>query len=253
MKQLAPYTIGLFACAAFYAATPVAQAGEMVEPIVVVEEGSGSLIDPVTGAVSFGYDSTYFFRGTNFGKDAPWASFDFSVPAGAFTIDGGIWYINPTSPSGAIPSDDNDELDLYISASTTLGPVDVWLGYTAYIFPEFGSGSTNEIGVGFGTSISIIDLGFGYYHDFDLETNYFEYSIGTSVDITDFLTGNIGVVLGHFEDTDFHGIVSGGLDVAITDAATFSSYIAYNFVGTEKRDRGFESGLFGGVSISVGF
>ncbi|MEM7147800.1 MAG: hypothetical protein AAF591_22045 [Verrucomicrobiota bacterium] len=224
----------------------------MVEPIVVVEEDT-SLIDPITGAVSFGYDSTYFFRGTNFGKDAPWASFDFSVPISAFTIDGGVWYINPTSPSGAILSDDNDELDLYISATTTLGPVDVWVGYTAYIFPEFGSGSTNEIGVGIGTSISIVDLGFGYYHDFDLETNYFEYSIGTSMALNDFLSANVGVVLGHFEDTDFHGVVSGGLDVAITDAATFSAYIAYNFVGSEKPARGFEDGLFGGASISVGF
>jgi hypothetical protein len=252
MKLLAPYTIGLFACAAIFAAMPVT-AGEMVEPTVIVVEENTSLIDPLSGAVSVGYDSKYYFRGTNYGKNAPWGALDLSMPLGAFTIDAGAWYINPTSPSGAILTNDNDELDLYISATTTLGVVDVWLGYTAYIYPEFGSGSTNEIAVGLGTSISIVDLGFGYYHDFDLETNYFEYSIGTSMDLNDFTAANIGVVLGHFGSNDFHGVVSGGLDFALTDAAMLSSYIAYNFVGTDKRDRGFENGLFGGASVSVSF
>jgi hypothetical protein len=251
MKQLIPYSIGLFALAAAFTASPV-KAGEMVEPIVVVEEET-SLIAPMTGAVAVGYDSKYYFRGTNFGKNAPWGEVDLSVPLGAFTIDAGAWYINPTSPDGAILSQDNDELDLYISATTTLGAVDLWVGYTAYIFPEFGSGSTNEVGVGLGTSISIVDLGFGYYHDFDLETNYFEYSIGTGMDLTDWMAANVGVVLGHFGSNDFHGVVSGGLDFALTDAATLSAYIAYNFVGTAKRDRGFEDGLFGGASVSVGF
>ena len=205
----------------------------------------------VTGSVAAGYDSAYIFRGANLGKHAPWAEVDFMAPLGDYSINAGAWYVNPTKPDGGILGDDNDELDLYLTGTTTLGVIDLRIGYTAYLYPEAGGGSTNEVSIGAGASINFVDFFAAYYRDFDLHTNYFEYSIGKNIDLNEFTSLNLGFVLGHVSTRNLHGVLSGGLDFALTDAATLSTYIAWNFVNREKAATGFENKLFGGASLSV--
>lgn len=261
-KTISPLTIGLAACAALFAAA-TAQAGpsgsmySSKAPVYSGDAGmtggGGSLIDPIIGSVSLGYDSHYIFRGTNFGENAPWGSLDLSVPLGDFSLDLGAWYLNPTDPAGAILSDDNDELDLYISLGTSIGNFDVAVGYTAYIFPEFGNGTTNEGGVSIGTGIGPVDLGFSYFHDFDLETNYFEYSAGTSLELSDRMALDFGVALAHLGSSYSHVLVTASLPIQITDAAVFEPYVAGNITGSDIVGPGRDDQLFGGASISISF
>ena len=67
---------------------------------VVPEATMSSLIDPITGELSAGYDSHYMFRGINLGQEAPWVGAEFYVPlafpTGDYTLTLGAWYVNPT-------------------------------------------------------------------------------------------------------------------------------------------------------------
>jgi hypothetical protein len=243
--------VGLTAAVAFSMSGSL-RAGEMAESNPVVYE-KGSLIDPISGAVSVGYDSTYMFRGANLGKHAPWGEIDLTAPIGAFAINAGAWYTNPTKPDGGILSDDNDELDLYLSASTTLGVVDVWLGYTAYLYPESARGGTNELGMGGSASINFFDFGVSYYRDLNLDANYFEYFLGKNIDLNEFAAVNFNILVGHHGSRNFHGVLMSSLDLALTDAASLSAYIAYNFVDKERAGTGFEDRLYGGASVRVSF
>ncbi len=260
-KTLSQLTFGLAACAALLLTAP-AQAGPSgtsysKAPVYTGDAGmmggGSSLLDPMTGAVSVGYDSHYFFRGTNLGKNAPWGSLDLNVPVGDFSLDLGAWYINPVDPDGAILSDDNDELDLYASLGTTLGAFDVAVGYTAYIYPELSGGNTNEVGTSIGTAVGPVDLGFAYFYDWDLETHYFEWSGGTSLELSDRVALDLGVALAHFEDQYSHLLLTASLPIQLSDSAVFSPYIAGNIGGNDIKGPGREDKVFGGASISVSF
>ncbi|MEM7144654.1 MAG: hypothetical protein AAF591_05935 [Verrucomicrobiota bacterium] len=212
-----------------------------------------SWANPISGQVAVGYDSTYMFRGANRGENAPWGQVDLLTVAGEFTLNAGAWYVNPVSPAGAILDDANDELDLYFSATTTISFVDVWVGYTAYLYPEAGRGATNEVGIGWRSAIYFIDFGFSYFHDFNLETNYFEYFFGKNVDLNEWMVFNGGFVLGNEGTQNLHGVVTARLNVELTDAAALSAYIAYNFVDKGREELGFQDRVFGGASLSVSF
>ncbi|MEM8955883.1 MAG: hypothetical protein AAGD22_17135 [Verrucomicrobiota bacterium] len=209
--------------------------------------------DVISGQVAVGYDSTYMFRGANLGEDAPWGQVDLLTVVGEYVINAGAWYVNPVTPAGAILDDANDELDLYVTATTTISFVDIWVGYTAYLYPESGRGSTNEVGIGWRSAINFFDIGFSYFHDFDLETNYYEYFLSKSLDLNEFLILNGGIVLGNEGTQNLHGVVTARLDVELSDAAALSAYIAYNFVDKGREELGFQDRVFGGASLSVSF
>ncbi len=256
-KSIALSIVGLLTGATLYVATS-AHAGEMVQTAAVPAAGGGagggSLIDPITGAVTVGFDSHYIFRGTNLGENAPWGSVDLNVPLGsAFNLGLGAWYIHPTSPAGALPVDKNDELDLYASLGTTVGPLDVAVGYTAFIYPEADGGETNEVGISLGTSLGIFDASFGYYHDFDLETNYFEWALGTTFELTDRVGLSLGAALGHFEDKLSNVLITASLPIRISDSAVLEPYIAGSINGGDIEGPGRKDQLFGGASLSLSF
>lgn len=211
---------------------------------------SSPLIDT---AVAVGYDTTYMFRGANLGQDAPWTQVVFMAPVGQYTVSAGAWYVDPRHPAGGRPGSANDELDLHLSASRNLSFVNIWAGYTSYLYPARGSGSTNEVGIGWDSAINFVDVSFGYYHDFDLDTNYYEYFLGKNVDLNEETVLNAGVTWGNVSDRNLHAVLSVGLDYELSKWAEITTYVAYNFVDAERAATGFEGRFFGGISLNMSF
>ena len=214
-----------------------------------VAAAPSSLLGDVTGELSAGYDSHYIYRGSNLGEDAVWTGLDLSVPL----MDGvglglGAWYINPTNTGVS-----DDELDLYASVGTTLGVVDVSVGYTAYLYPENGGDDTHEINLALGTEIAGVAVGGLYAYDFDLETHYYEVSFGYGVTITDVISADASVRVGFLEDDYSHTTVSLGLPIALTGNATQTPYVAGVFPEEDIHGGEVDDEIFGGASLSVSF
>jgi len=140
------------------------------------------LLGDVSGSVSFGYDTEYFYRGVELGSDPFWVGADLSIPiTEGLSFNPGIWYINPSGGN-----DLTDEIDYYVSLDwidrDRIGSVS--LKYRNYSFPEAG-GSTNEVGLGLGYNLAGISFAATGDYDFDLEAEYYELSAGTTVGLSD--------------------------------------------------------------------
>jgi len=204
------------------------------------------------GSVAAGYESTYLFRGVDFGDDAVWTGVDlgFNVAPGV-TFDVGAWYINPTS--GGF----DDELDLYAWVNFSIGSVSVGVGGTYYYFPE-GGGDALEPGITLGYDLGIVEIGFGYYYDFEAEGHYLETSVSKSIELTDFLSFNIGGGVS-FADNYYgvssfnHAFVTAGPSIALTDNASLDFYVGGNFPLEDLADAGEDDDVHGGASITVSF
>lgn len=201
-----------------------------------------SLIGGVSGSVAMGYDTEYYFRGVNFGGSPIWTGVDISIPlAEGYSLNPGIWYINPTDGAS------DDELDYYVSLDTPFG---IGLVYTAYTFPEAG-GDTNEFGITYGYTLAGIDFGLGYYYDIDLEASYYEISTGYAIDVTDGIALEGSATLGFLDEELNHVLLTLGLPIALTDSATLTPYVAGTFALDAIEDGDDE--VFGGVSLAVAF
>jgi len=229
------------------------RAGELSDTVLIKSDPIVRGAPPLNGAVAVGYDTTYMFRGANLGQDAPWTQAVILAPVGQYTISAGAWYIDPQHPAGGRPGTANDELDLHLSASRNLSFVNIWVGYTSYLYPEMGRGSTNEVGIGWSSAINFFDLSFGYFHDFDLDTNYYEYTLGKNIDLNEAIALNAGLTLGNYSARNFHGVISCGLDFELTESAEITTFAAYNFVDADRPLTGYEGRFFGGVSLNFSF
>lgn len=220
---------------------------------------SGSLIDPISGAVSVGYDSKYIFRGADLGKNSLWGQLEFEVPLGDFILDWGAWYQNPVDGSRLNPAG-IDELDLFVTLYRDFGDLSTWLGYTAYLFPEADGGNTNEVGVGVGTPVGPLDLGLAAYYDFDLAdgTWYFEANAGHTIGLTDrialtLIAGIAYEIVDALDVSDFtHVDLIAALPIEISDTTTLEPYIA-GLLPLDGRDAVQDDELYGGITLSVQF
>ncbi|MFV1994395.1 MAG: hypothetical protein ACC661_03070 [Verrucomicrobiales bacterium] len=259
LNSTAKGALALIGCA--FLITPAAlRAGEAAETMsVAVEPEMSSLIDPISGAVTIGYDSSYIFRGSNFGNNAPWLALDLSVPLGEnLTLDGGIWYVNPATGTDFNPDKGlNDELDYYVSLATTVGAVDIALGYHAYTFPEAGlrGSAENEVGLNLSTAIAMFDVDFGYYYNFNAPVkNYYQLGLSNSYDLSDRVALYLGVAVGFYESEYNATLVTLAMPVVISESTVLEAYVAGSFAGNANI-YGLENDdeIFGGVSLSVAF
>ncbi len=220
---------------------------------------SGGLIDPISGAVSVGYDSKYIFRGADLGKNSIWGQLEFEFPLGDYDLGFGTWYQNPVDGSHLNPAGE-DELDLFVNLYRDFGDLSAWLGYTAYLFPEAGGGDTHEVGVGVGTPVGPLDLGLAAYYDFELAngTWYFEVTAGHSIGLTDRITFALIAGIGYevaddLDVSDFtHVDLIAALPIEISDSTTLEPYIA-GVLPLDGRDAVQDDALYGGITLSVTF
>jgi len=237
------------ALAALAALAPaIAQAGDPKAPLI--EDPICAV--PFTGSVSVGYETTYLFRGVDFGDDAPWGAIDLNYVLGSnLDLDLGAWYINPTqNPTGF------DELDLYGFLNFPLGFLDASVGGTWFYFPEPG-GSTGEVSLGLGYDFGIAELGFFTAYDFDGEGFYFDLGAGKTIPLGACLDLGLGAGISYVDDyfgTNGwnHAYATASLILHMTESAALTGYVGGNFP-LEAIDATEDDDLHGGVSVSVSF
>ena len=226
------------------------QAGDAKMPPPAIQPAG----DPFLYAeVSVGYESTYLFRGVDFGDNAPWGGVDVGANvAPGVTFDVGAWYINPGQAGFG------DELDLYAWLNFSVGPASVGIGGTYYYFPE-GGGDAWEPGITLGFDLGYgLELGVGYYYDLEAEGSYVETSLSKEIPITDSVSFNIGGGISFGDDyygvSSFnHAFVTAGPSIALTDFATLDIYIGGNFPLEDLSDAGEDDDVHGGASIALSF
>lgn len=229
----------------------VSHAGEVYSapakgPIIIEEE-------PLGFEIGLGYDSSYIFRGVNFGDHSVWASLDYAMPlTDAMELNIGTWYESILDEGNSF-----EELDLYAGLTYGLGPVDLGLGVIWYYFPDDGSDAL-EIGGSLGTSVGPADLGTYVGYDEATDGWYFELSVETTVELTDNIALVPGALVSYADD--YYGVdgwnnvgLSLALPIALTDTATLTPYVAGSLAIDGLEAIGQDDEFYGGVSLSVTF
>jgi len=241
-------TVGTLGCAAILAAAPV-KAGE---PVVPAPAPASSEIG---AEVSVGYDTHYIFRGFNIGENLIWAGVDLGVPiSDGLSLNLGTWY-------GSLAEDSYDELNLLAGLSYQVGSIELGVGAIWYYFPQGSNGGTRgiddalELGATVGTSVGPVDLGLGYYYDLEEEGSYIELGASTTIKISDKIglvpATSISYADDYFGVNGFNAVGARlSLPIALTDRATLTPYIAATW---EIDGSGQDDEVYGGVSLSVSF
>ena len=241
IRNIAAKTTAVLGCSALLALVP-AVAGDHAH----AGEDLGA-------EVSVGYDTDYIFRGANLGQDLLWSDVNVSTSlSDGLGLNIGAWYANPTDAG-------DDELDIYAGVSTDLGGMSLDLGTTYYYYPGATGSNTLEFGAALGTSVGAFDLSLGVYHDIDTENTYVELGAGTSFDLTDNISLDLGATIGNNQDEVVGGQADGltavtitvGAPIGLTDNASLTPYLGINAGLDDNQDAGDE--IFSGISLSVGF
>lgn len=228
--------------------TAVAEGGKVVpiDPAPVCEA-------PFTGTVSVGYETTYLFRGFDFGSDAPWAGVDLNGQLLGLDLNIGAWYLNATDDTV-----DYDELDLYAYvALPDLGPFAVSAGGTWFYFAETATDG-GELLLDLSTSLGPVDLGFVTVYDIGEEGWNWQLALGKTIGLGDCLDLVLGAGVSYSDSYYFdvtgwnHAFATAGLDFALTETTTLSTYIGGNFPLEDLADLQ-DNIVHGGASISVSF
>ncbi|MEZ5323554.1 MAG: hypothetical protein R3F19_00590 [Verrucomicrobiales bacterium] len=213
---------------------------------------TGGLVDEIGAEISFGYDSVYMFRGVDFGDSLLWTDVNLTLPlADSLELNVGAWY-------AGLADDDYTELDLYAGLTYNINDsFSVGVGYTHYYFPR-SNADYGEVGATLGYSIAGVDLGLGYYYDFEVDGSYYELGASYEIALSDSVSLVPGAVVG-FGD-DYYGVSGGnqvgltlGLPIKLTGTATLTPYVAYNLPIDSLDDAGEDDQVYGGVSLAVTF
>ncbi len=229
-----------------------------VSPVVAPEE------EPLGFSLTAGYDSSYVFRGVNYGDHL--ISGGLSVPiklADKVTFTFAPWYGNIAD------STEYDELDLVASLSFDLGFATVSAGYTWYYYP-FSGFQTSEPNITIAKSFGPVNWFAGAYLDVnadggDLFANkggdvgmYFETGLNSTIKLTEkiSLVPEVKVSYG----TDYYGVdgfnnvvLKLAAPIALTSTATLTPYIAGSIAVDGLDDLGVDDYLIGGIALTVTF
>ena len=221
--------------------------------------GGGGLFDSMGMTLSAGYDTDYIFRGYDLGHDYTWTALDLSIPLGdSLEASLGVWYTDAFNDSPG------NEIDLYASLAQDFGAFGVEIGYIHYAYPDAGNGpESNEAYISAGTTVGPLDVSLAYYHDFDLEVSYVEAAATTSIPLSSAvsLDPSIGISYADIDDAPA-GVEDSGfnhffarldLSIQLTDSATLTPYVATSSALDVAEDFGEDDYLWGGVSLSVDF
>jgi hypothetical protein len=274
----------LTACSLLSSAALAGTSGKVTTPVTPAPEALG-----LTGSVSLGYDSEYYFRGLWFSSNNVWGSANVSIPvAEKLSLNLGALYTSSASTdiSGA-GNLDYSELDLIAGLSYDATFAKFGLVFTNYHFFDTFSGSVGgqtfgfaeapdstisgarDLGLTVAIPVGAANIYLGAYHDFKIDAQYFEAGLDYTLKITEKLSlvpsATIGLGNGYYSYPQLAGTEENGWTAVrvglaapykITDTVTLTPYIAGNFA-LETREalntvRG-KNDLFGGVSLSVSF
>ena len=237
---------------ASFAVAVTAVAGDPKAPLVE----DPTCVVPFYGSVSFGYDTSYLFRGGRLGDHAPWAGIDLNYDINdKVTFNIGAWYINPTENPVV-----NDELDLYAYVIFPAGPFEVALGGTWFYFAE-DSADEGELNAILTLPLGdFCNLNADYVYDVTFEANYFGLSADKTIPLSNCLDLNLEAGASWGDDRyNFiilggdNAWVKGGITWHMTETADFGAYILGNFPYDDLQAAGEDDDVYGGASISVAF
>ena len=243
--------------------------GEISEDIAPSYTNSvSSFTENVDVSFFVGYDTNYIFRGTDFGNDLYSFGVDLSGSSDlGFDWYAGVWrgsYNNDGLSGGSGP--DEDETDIYAGISKDLGFVTVSAGFLHFTFDgstgPSASQDTTELVFGLSKSVGPLDLAFTWYEDIDaFDSTFIEFTVGHSRELSDKLTLNLEAGWSNYDE--FAGAVgdeaysfttvSAGIDYALNDNMTLSSYIAAEFTdgaSSTNTPNTTDDEIFGGISLS---
>ena len=211
--------------------------------------------DSLGFSLTAGYDSSYIFRGVDFGDNLVSAGLVIPIKLtdkATFTFS--PWY-------GSIAGEDYDELDLVASLTYDLGFATVGVGYTWYYFP-FSGFETSEPNLTIAKSFAGVNWYAGAYLDTKADNGsegyYFETGLNYPINITEKFSLVPEAKISYGED--YYG-VSGFNNVvlklaapyALTKTATIAPYIAASFAIDGLEEIGADDYLIGGVALTVTF
>ncbi|MGB2401868.1 MAG: TorF family putative porin [Akkermansiaceae bacterium] len=216
-----------------------------------------------------GYHSIYEFRGVDLGDDLVDVGLDLNYElAEGLSLNGGAWYAS-WDAGGA-----DDELDLYIGLTKTLGAVDLSVGYTYYMFPGDSDANTEEVFLGVSTELDCgLGLALTYYEDIDqISGGYMEFEAAKSFELSESIVVDVAAgaawcddyglnldVDGSNMDGFNHWYISASLPIEIKEDVSLTPYIKYvdasSDLDSSLVDAGAESDdhFYAGVSLSVAF
>ena len=209
-----------------------------------------------------GYHSDYVFRGELFGNNMFDFAFDFggSCDCG-LDWNAGVWF---GQWSEETVSDFQDELDIYGGVSKDLGFGALELGFIRYSAIGDSDSSNTEIYLGATTSFNVIDLGATFFWNIDSDSGssvgtgdwYLKLDASYGFDITESLSGEIGLGLAFFDTDSADGLAHYSAYLALTQALSedisISPYIEI-ISNDEDYDAAESDFLVGGVRTTFSF
>lgn len=151
-------------------------------------------------AGTFGYESTYMFRGALLGRQVVQSGVELGYAIGQGEIYAGVWGSMPATRN----ADFVNEFDYYLGYTHNIDDiVSVDAGFTYYSYSSGGIRQTREIYVGATADVLLSPSAYLYY-DFDLEQTVLETSISYSLDLEQY-THVTGLSL---ENTAYLGFVN---------------------------------------------
>jgi uncharacterized protein (TIGR02001 family) len=243
---------------------------------LVAGYASAGDLEGFSGEVHVGYHTNYDFRFVDLGSDLVEAGVDVSYALNQdWSLKAGAWY-GSVNDSQTIAGNFN-ELDLYAAAATSLGPVDLELGYIFYTYPDTpGSSDTQEVYLSAFTDVVWgITAGATYFYDFDSNNGwYLQPEIRKSFELNECLKLNlsagVGIADGLNYQVDANPLSVGSHDGfqgwffkaelpwEFRDGVTLAPYVKYtdadsDLAGDINSLEGGQEHIIAGVKLAVGF
>jgi hypothetical protein len=281
MKALQLITALSLLSSAAIAGTTSGKAGKGVTP-VAADDSAG-----ITGSLTAGYDSSYYFRGLWFSNNNAYGALNLSIPlADKLSLGLGGLYTQGLKTDVGPDELDYSELDLIASLNYDAGFAKFGAVFTSYQFFDTFSGSikgktfgfdnvsdstisnATDFGLTVAVPVGAANLYFAAYYDFKIDATYFEAGADYTLKITDSISLIPAVQLGYGVDYYTYQPVSGidngwthvrvGLSAPIKVASnvTVSPYVAANFALEARENLNTvedTNHVYGGVSVSVSF
>ncbi|QBG48244.1 hypothetical protein EGM51_12890 [Verrucomicrobia bacterium S94] len=201
-----------------------------MKKIITTTIATGLVAGVASAGVSttFDFASAYVFRGTTLNEGAVFQpgieASGYGLPEEYGSVTFGAWANwDLDDNDGAASTSEFSETDWYVSYSLPafVDGLDLFIGYCDY---SYGGTSDKEFNVGAGYEIAGVGLGLtGYFMSGGAYSgqNYYEFTAGYGIDITDELSGSVDASVGYILQSDKPA--SAGLDDGLNDASIGAS------------------------------
>lgn len=224
---------------------------------------SGSEVPTADAADGFsvslvaGYDTHYIFRGEEILDNSVWSQLEVSIPL-AENVAFGLVPFFLSSPENAY-----SEIDLNPSLTVSTDLVEISAGYALYNYPRGLDGGgegiphEQEVSLSLSREIGPVEVALLTAWNFDREGLYTELAVSSSLELTDGISLEPAVSLGHSSnyyaaDGLSHVGLAVALPITLTESATLTPHVSA-VLPLEALEEGQDNLLYGGISLSVSF